>query len=132
VCGASISHAYNNMRDYDPIVGRYVESDPLGLAGGMNTYAYVHDNPLSLFDLLGLCANRDRCKQLRDRIDRKSQLLQKELDKYDPVEDAAGGHPMQWGSGQTVPGGHYIEIKNLQRGLVKVSGWASHLDRVGG
>ncbi len=45
---------YNYFRDYDPETGRYVESDPIGLIGGFNTYSYVIDNPLGRFDLLGL------------------------------------------------------------------------------
>ena len=45
---------YNYFRDYDPSVGRYVESDLIGLAAGLNTYAYVGSNPLSWFDSLGL------------------------------------------------------------------------------
>ena len=44
---------YNYMRDYDPSVGRYSESDPMGIWGGLNTYAYVENDPLDLFDPRG-------------------------------------------------------------------------------
>jgi RHS repeat-associated protein len=45
---------YNYFRDYDPSVGRYVESDPVGLRGGINLYQYAHANPLTYTDPTGL------------------------------------------------------------------------------
>ncbi|ARN73937.1 RHS repeat-associated core domain-containing protein [Oceanicoccus sagamiensis] len=46
--------AYNYYRDYDPTTGRYIQSDPVGLVDGSNTYTYVQNNPLIQVDPLGL------------------------------------------------------------------------------
>jgi len=44
---------YNYARDYDPAIGGYVESDPIGLKGGINTFGYVSGDPLNRIDPSG-------------------------------------------------------------------------------
>jgi hypothetical protein len=56
---------YDWMRwNYDSTRGRYVQSDPIGLRGGINTYAYVSGNPVRFVDPLGLWVKR--CSRILD------------------------------------------------------------------
>jgi uncharacterized protein RhaS with RHS repeats len=92
-----VSHC-NYFRDYDPSVGRYVESDPIGLRAGTNTYAYVGGSPLAKADALGLAANVGHCNQSY------FDCLANCIKTYDPLNDfgkaglcAAGGPiPKSW------------------------------------
>ncbi len=51
---AGAQHYYNRYRDYDVNTGRYIQADPIGLAGDDNPYAYAGGNPLRYMDPLGL------------------------------------------------------------------------------
>ncbi|QUL36893.1 RHS repeat-associated core domain-containing protein [Erythrobacter sp. JK5] len=45
---------YNRNRDYDPVTGRYIQADPIGLAGDVNPYFYAGADPVNGIDPLGL------------------------------------------------------------------------------
>ncbi|WP_250628452.1 RHS repeat-associated core domain-containing protein [Pinirhizobacter soli] len=58
---AESSMAYNVHRDYEASTGRYLQSDPIGLGGGLTTYGYVASSPLHETDALGLQGSPQLC-----------------------------------------------------------------------
>jgi len=57
---------YFRARYQHPVLGRFISEDPIGLAGGMNTYSYVGDNPVNFADPLGLIITTVDAFCLRD------------------------------------------------------------------
>jgi RHS repeat-associated protein len=104
---------YNMFRTYDPATGRYLQSDPIGLAGGISTFGYVGGNPLRSIDPLGLC-DQDRCKQLRDKI---NQLRNELAKRYGDLQANELGLPL---TGPMSIGGHQQQFENKQTQLRKL------------
>lgn len=66
---------FNYNRDFDPSLGIYKQSDPIGLKGGLNTYAYVKSNPLLFLDPLGLFSESVHEEMTRNVARRKCPKL---------------------------------------------------------
>jgi RHS repeat-associated protein len=76
---------YNRFRYYDPVLGRYLQSDPWGITGGHNLYAY-RSNPLLLADVRGLGEEGDEdCKPKPDEESNQRQSIAQ--------RQAEGGNP---------------------------------------
>ena len=56
---------YNRYRYYSPYVGRFISKDPIGLLGGLNTFAYA-PNPVEWIDPLGLTPKKKDCCEEED------------------------------------------------------------------
>ena len=77
VSSSGAGFVYLRNRWYDPQSGRFLTQDPIGLAGGVNLYAYAGNNPGSFNDPYGLCPpnnwNTSDCASVQFWHDRGSQ-----------------------------------------------------------
>jgi RHS repeat-associated protein len=101
---------YNLNRDYEPATGRYLQSDPLGIAAGASTYIYGDGNSLANSDLFGLC-DPDRCEELRKQITKVRNELAK---RYGDLLTDKLGLPL---TGPMSIGGHEQQFENKQAQL---------------
>ena len=109
---------YNRYRDYDPNLGRYIQADPIGLAGGDNAYSYAMNNPIKITDPLGLAPrqldpNSDECKQLARKIENLRRDIAK--GKADIASNASRSNPLP----EFAPGGKLRDSVDGHRQILK-------------
>jgi RHS repeat-associated protein len=108
----NLAEDYNYFRDYDPSIGRYVESDPMGLEADLNTYSYVVSSPLTLADPLGLepggpyhspastrCSRFNTCAAIRGKMHELERMINSHQgwDWHNPPPRGGGRHATEIG-----------------------------------
>ena len=110
---------YNLHRYYDPATGRYITSDPIGLAGGLNTFGYVGANPLNNGDPSGLLCGTGACAWALYTAFEIGMAIYDAYDTADTITDncaSTGEKALAGGlfvAGAILPGGGYGIIDDV-------------------
>ena len=75
---------YNYFRTYDPTVGRFLQSDPIGLDDGLSTYAYVGNAPTTYLDQDGLSRRRAGPSPMQGIVRVEVEILIRKITQLDP------------------------------------------------
>lgn len=96
---------YNFHRDYNPQTGRYVQSDPIGLDGGMNTFGYVSLSPVKVSDVSGLLVTGvlDRSKRVLSLSDITYPLRKVNVTAFSGGHVTSSGRIVSPGTGSEIP-----------------------------
>ena len=117
---------YNWHRYYDPDTGRYLTPDPIGLAGGMNLYVYVSNNPINFIDPYGLFTASDIASSWQE------SAIQSAAGLDQMVSDSPG----LWAAAAAVQtmmdaGGGFVDMLRFGEGAAEggVCGWGKDIIR---
>jgi RHS repeat-associated protein len=96
---------YNVNRDYEAATGRYIQSDPIGLAGRLNMYAYVGNKPLGYIDPLGLAPHHYTVTDFSCSVAQPGCTPQNVFDRLRqyPAPFSDPSHPINTGDTDVVP-----------------------------
>ena len=130
---------YNWHRYYNPSTGRYIQSEPIGLAGGLNTYSYALQNTLMYIDPNGLEVQNPRdypiSPDVWEALEKFNEYIGCELDIVVTGGDRPKDSPIGAGSGSQhaqgtaadikVPDVPHLEIAKaaIESGLFSGIGW---------
>jgi len=74
--GGALHHMHYRHRDYSPVIGRFLQHDPLQYEDGLNLYEYVGSNPMFFLDPYGLVQLDASCVDWGDRSPRNRRKLE--------------------------------------------------------
>jgi RHS repeat-associated protein len=116
---------YKRNRYYDPATGQFTQPDPIGIAGGLNSYGFAAGDPVSYDDPYGLCAQGDtipvirQCTVADDRTAARRALLARESTDAavpwhsDPIFGIVAGGPVGKGVGLLAGAGRSLAARGI-------------------